>query len=347
MNVFRRDFLKSAGALTASAGALAMAPAALAKLAPFTPGAGPRSRTIYVNDLSGDIDGLFATVHMLMSHTSQLRGIVAARALDPMGRGKVEEALEQANAMVEMCGLAGKVPVHAGAPAALPASREPARTPGVQAIIDEAMREDTTLPLYVAVGGGLTEVASAVMIEPRIATRMKLIWIGGDDYPAGGKGETNFNTDALAAQYLYNETQLPIWQVPRSVYVQCAVSATELQAYVAPHGRIGKWLYQKVVDFPGRFNNRLNTGEMWILGDSPLALLTSLTDWVPSEFIGGMKFERTGSSRYDEVICPLFNPDGTFTPRTEGRKIRIYRSIDVRMMFNDFFAKLAVNFPAG
>ena len=82
MNVFRRDFLKSAGALTASAGALAMAPAALAKLAPFTPGAGPRSRTIYVNDLSGDIDGLFATVHMLMSHTSQLRGIVAARALD-------------------------------------------------------------------------------------------------------------------------------------------------------------------------------------------------------------------------------------------------------------------------
>lgn len=341
----RRDFLKAAVALAASTGSLSLASPALAKLAPFSPAAGPRSRCIYVNDLSGDIDGLFATVHMLLSHTSQLRGIVASGAGDFGGHGSIAEAVELGKTMVELCGLTGKIPVHAGAPKPLAANREPARTPGVQAIIDEAMRTDSPLPLYVAVGGGLTEVASAVTIEPRIAARMKLIWIGGDDYPAGAKGETNFNWDPRAAQYLYNETQVPIWQVPRSVYSTCAVSATELEAHVAPHGRIGAWLYRKVVDFPAIFQNRFNTGEMWCLGDSPLAVLTSLTDWVPSEFQGGLKFERTGSSHYDEVICPLFNPDGTFALRTEGRKIRIYRDIDVRMMFSDFFAKLSVSFP--
>lgn len=349
MTVYRRDFLKTAGALAASAGAFATAPFALAGVAPFSPMAGPRSRTIYINDLSGDIDGLFATVHLLLSHTSQLRGIVASGALGSRsdGREGTGRAVDLAKAMVDMVGLTGKVPVHAGAAGPLPKSREPARAPGIQAIIDEAMREDTRLPLYIAVGGGLTEVASAVMIEPRIADRMKLIWIGGDDYPAGGKDETNFKTDALAAQYLYNETQLPIWQVPRSVYATCAISATELQAFVAPHGKTGEWLYRKVVEFPKQYDNKFNTGEMWILGDNPLAVLTSLTDWVPGDFSGGkLSFERTGSSRYDEVVCPLLNPDGTFTPRTEERKIRIYRNIDVRMMFGDFFAKLAMNFPA-
>lgn len=87
-----------------------------------------------------------------------------------------------------------------------------------------------------AVGGGLTEVASALLLEPRIAGRFTLIWIGGDAYPAGGTGETDFNIDPLAAQYVFNETSTPLWQVPRSVYATCVVSATEIQAFVAPHG---------------------------------------------------------------------------------------------------------------
>jgi len=61
------------------------------------------------------------------------------------------------------------------------------------------MREDSPLPLYVAVGGGLTEVASALKIEPRIAGHMTLVWIGGDALPGGGVGETNFNIDPVAA----------------------------------------------------------------------------------------------------------------------------------------------------
>jgi len=82
------------------------------------------------------------------------------------------------------------------------------------------------------------------------------------------------------------------------------------------------------------------------MGDNPLAVLTSLGDWVPGFDGKTAAYNRTGAGRYDEVVCPLLNPDGTFTPRTEGRRIRIYKDIDTRLMFGDFFAKLAVNFPA-
>lgn len=340
----RRTALQSV-ALTTMAALLPFREAALSAEPSrvFTPLAGPRSRVLYLNDLGGDLDGLYATVHMILSRSVDLRGIVGTSRGRP-GEG-ADRAAALANEILQLMGRAGGIKVHVGAADKLGAAGVPAHAPGVQAIIDEALRTDTDLPLYVTVGGGLTEVASAVIAEPRIAGRFTLIWIGGDAWPDGGTGETNFNIDPLAAQYLFNETTVPIWQVPRAAYGTSAVSATELQAYVAPHGAIGAWLYRKVVDAPLRFAKVMNMGETWSLGDNPLVLLVALGDWGPSA-LHPFRYEHTSSSLFDEVTAPRLNPDGTFTPRSEGRKIRIYRTIDTRLMLGDFFAKLRVNFPA-
>lgn len=316
--------------------------AALASPKPFSPLAGVRSRVLYVNDLSGDLDGFFATVHMILSRSVDLRGIVGT------GTGKANEtardSIALADEMLRQMELTGRYKLYEGASGKMPLAKTPIRATGVQAIIDEAMRTDSELPLFVAVGGGLTEVASALLLEPKIAARFTLVWIGGDAYPAGGTGETNFNIDPLAAQFIFNDTTVRIWQIPRSAYATTIVSATELQAFVAPHGAIGKWLYDQVANAPERFKRVLNMGETWTLGDNPLVLLTALADWGPSSY-RPFRYERTGSSLYDEVTAPRLNPDGTFTPRTEGRKIRIYKTIDSRLMLNDFFAKMRVNFP--
>ncbi|CAN7169899.1 nucleoside hydrolase [Phenylobacterium sp. LjRoot225] len=293
--------------------------------------------------MSGDIDGLFACVHQILSTSTEVRAIVGTGT----GRGgeTAEASAALAREMLELMGMTGRVKVYPGAPGKLKAAGAPARSPGVQAIIDEAMRTDTTVPLFVAVGGGLTEVASALMLEPRIADRFTLVWIGGDAYPAGGTGETNFNIDPLAAQFVFNDSPVRIWQIPRSVYATCLVSDTEIQAYVAPHGAIGAWLYQKVVDYPLKYMKALNMGETWSLGDSPLVVLTALTDWSPSAVSPRpFKYERTGSSAYETVPAPHLNADGTSAPQPGGRMIRVYRSVDTRMMFSDFFAKLQVNF---
>jgi inosine-uridine nucleoside N-ribohydrolase len=298
-----------------------------------------------VNDLSGDIDGLFAAAHQILSPSTELRAIVGATT----GRGgeTAERSTELANEILELMGRPGRVPVHQGAAAKITTPGVPVRSPGVQAIIDEALRSDTSLPLFIAVGGGLTEVASALMIEPGIAERFTLVWIGGDAYPNGGVGETNFNIDPLAAQFVFNESKVRIWQVPRSVYATCLVSATELQAYVAPYGAIGDRLYRAVVEAPAKYRNMINMGETWTLGDNPLVLLTALTDWSPGPAVSRpFKFERTGSSASQIVAAPRLNPDGTFTPRPDGRLIRIFESVDNRMMMNDFFAKLRVNYGA-
>jgi inosine-uridine nucleoside N-ribohydrolase len=330
-----------AALLAAGAGRALAATAPAGK--PFAPPQGPRARVLISNDLSGDIDGLFATVHALLSHSAEVRGIVGTRARE--AEGTAERAVANADEILRLMGLSGAVPTFAGG-ARLTGSTEPVRSAGALAIVREAMREDSRLPLYVTVGAGLGEVASALLIEPRIAERLTLVWIGGNARPQDGD-EYNFSIDPIAAQVVFNHTAAPVWQVPRDVYASCTVSATELQVNVAPFGAIGAWLYRKLLDAPAQMDRfGFHLGETYTLGDSPLVLLSALTDWVPSDFTPPFKFQGTGSSRYEEVFAPELNADGTYTPRTSGRKMRLYRQVDTRTMFADFFAKLRVNYGA-
>lgn len=342
-SVDRRRFLWGAACATvlaAIAGATNVAAAQYRNLL-FKPLAGPRSRVIFINDLSGDVDGLFATVHQILSPSTDLRGIVGTST----GRAgeTAEKSASLAREILDLMDMPSRYPVYQGAASRMPNAKTAVPSPGTQAIIDEAMR-DSELPLFVAVGGGLTEVASAVLLEPRIASRFTLVWIGGDALPASGAGETNFNIDPVAAQFLFNETSVPIWQVARDAYKTCMVSATALKVHVGRYGKIGPWLVDHLFDVTRKYGGRFNTGETWSLGDNPLVLLTALTGWVPSNRQLPLHFENTDSSHYDEISGPQMRADGTVAPGDGTRKIRVYRSIDTRMLFDDFYAKMEANF---
>jgi hypothetical protein len=316
-----------------------MALASRAHARPFVPALGPRCRVLIVNDLAGDIDALFATVHALLSPSTEIRTIVGTQA--GFSGETASQAAAIGNEIIKIMHLAKQVTVHSGATAKLASTDTPDRSPGVQAIIDEAMRTDTSLPLYITVGGGLTEVASALLIEPAIAEKFTLVWIGGGAYPDGGKGDTNFNIDPVAAQFVFNKSKVPLWQVPSDAYAQCQVSASELQAFVAPRGAIGKWLHQKLIESSATLGRkyRINTGETWTLGDSPLVLLTALTHWGPSGRSRPFRYERM-SSLFDERLAPLLKSDGSYEARTDGRRIRVYKTLDTRLLFGDFFTKM-------
>jgi inosine-uridine preferring nucleoside hydrolase len=339
----RRFMLVAAGAtVLASQLSLVSHAATLHPDAVFKPFAGPRSRVVFVNDLSGDPDGLFAAVHQVLSPSTDLRCIIGTSTGQP--GETAEKSASLASDILTLMGRGGHCPVYRGAESRLAALNTPVRSPGTQALIDEAMRA-SDLPLFVAVGGGLTEVASAILIEPQIASRFTLVWIGGDAAPASGEGEYNFNIDPLAAQFLFNQTALRIWQVTREAYKTCMVSATALQVHVGRYGKIGPWLVDHLSDLSRKSKGRLNTGETWSLGDNPLVLLTALTGWVPSNRQIPLRFENTDSSRFDEVRGPRISANGTVGAGEGDRLIRVYRSVDTRMLFDDFYAKMEANFP--
>lgn len=309
----------------------------------FRPPGGPRFRVVSDNDYSGDPDGLYQLTHLVLSPSVDVRAVIGSHLApgDPFDPSteQATNAYRRAVEVLRLLGVSRTVPAYEGSNTALADRHTPHRSAGALAIVREAMRSDTTLPLFATFGAGLTELASAYLIEPRIADRLTAVWIGGPEYPdlatppPGTSGiEYNLNIDVTAAQVVFNDSSIPIWQVPRNVYRQCLVSMTELLHEVRPAGQIGASLYQHVFDiFTLAAGAGLNLGETYILGDSPLVLLTALQSSFQPD---------PSSSRYVIRHAPRINTDGSYTPRTNGRQIRIYTDVDVRLMFSDLFTKL-------
>jgi purine nucleosidase len=308
-----------------------------------SPPAGPRCRVISDNDYSGDPDGLYQLAHILLCPSIDLRLVIGSHlapgdVLDPSAR-TADNAREEAVKVIELLGRANAVDAVAGSNVRLADRNTPADSPAARAIVAEAMRTDTDLPLYVTLGGGLTELASAYLLEPRIADRLVAVWIGGPEYEhlgappfPGSNPEYNLNIDLVAAQVVFNDSPIALWQVPRNAYRQCLVSMTELATRVAPMGPIGAHLYAKVRAAAGIFAQAGdNLGETFILGDNPLVLLTALQSSFQPE---------TTSSAFAQVPRPRITDDGAYAEGDHGALIRVYTWLDVRVMLEDLFLKL-------
>lgn len=297
----------------------------------------PRIRVIIDNDFGGDPDGLFQLVHHLLSPSVDIRAIIGShlKAGDGFDASlhTATNAKKHIEDLMDMMHMKGKYPVYAGADTGLENLTTPQPSKAVEAIIREAMREDTDQPLYVVCGGGLTEIASAWLQEPRIAEKLILLWIGGMEYPdrilpPPGYARTEYNTatDIKAVQVVFNQSNLSIWQVPRNTYRQTLVTLAELKQKVAPCGEVGKFLVDKI-----EFLLNMLGAETYILGDSPLVLLTALQSIFEAD---------TSSSQYELRQSPWINDEGMYEINREGRLIRVYHQLDTRMMFEDLFAKM-------
>lgn len=310
----------------------------------------PRSRVILDNDFAGDPDGLFQAAHHLLSPSVDVRFIVGshlhrAEQWDPAQELSAAASAAKARELLDVMDLADHVPVMAGINAALEGTRSVGHTAAADAIIREALRDDTDLPLYYAAGAGLTDLATACLLEPRIARRLTLVWIGGPEYagtprpPGRRETEYNLSIDSLAAQEIFNRSAIPIWQIPRSSYRQMMVGYQELQERVRPAGKLGSYLVDNIERVmrlvaqlpPAR---RMNLGETYILGDSPLVTLTALQSPFQPD---------PSSSQWVERPRPTIDSNGEYGPSRAGHSIREYTHIDARLTFEDLYAKLAAH----
>jgi hypothetical protein len=237
--------------------------------------------------------------------------------------------------------LAGRTDVRvvAGSNVALTDRHTPIDSAAVRAIIAEA-HADSTLPLYVCGGAGLTEVASAWLMDPTISSKLTVVWIGGAEYPGvegpPGPNVSEYNTmiDPIAAQVVLTDSDLLVWQVPRSTYREALASFSEMQSWRATP--VGSYLVdslESVADMTGRFG--LNIGETYVLGDSPLVLLTALQS----------SFEAWPSSSRSALLpAPVLDDTGAYTGEVvPDRTIRVWHDLDVRLLLADLHTKLTLS----
>lgn len=299
-----------------------------------------RARIILDNDFGGDPDGLFQLAHHLLSPSMEVVGIIGSHH-HKQGfygyPGSAAYSTKMVHDLLSQMKLPRKTPVFKGAEEYITDSGGGVRSEGVDFIVQEALRTDSELPLYLACGAGLTDVASAYLSEPGIAKRLRLLWIGGPEYkghasppPGGSPIEYNLSIDRKACQIIFNQSEIPLWQIPRNTYRQALVSYGELKARMGKKSSVTRFLLGRLQDLMLQAGGSL--GEAYVLGDSPLVLLTALqSSWEVDP----------SSCRYVEMKAPLITDDGVYQDNPNGRLIRVYTDIDVRLMMEDFYAKMA------
>jgi len=305
----------------------------------------PRMRIIIDNDFGGDPDGLFQLVQHLLSPSVEIRAIVGSHLKkgDSFDSSK-ETALNAKKKIVELLSIMnlGKTyPVYQGSNFALENDSTPQQSEAADAIIKEAMRDDTKLPLYIVCGAGLTDIASAYLLEPGIATRLTVIWIGGPEYvelaappPGSTSLEYNLAIDLKAGQVIFNKSSIPIWQIPRNTYRQVMMPYSALLLKIKTQGKIGEYLatqLESVMKASIKYN--FNVGETYIVGDSPLVLLTALQS----------SFEPDPSSSFYVLRpSPFIDNQGLYEVNHNARNIRVYTELDVTLLLEDLYDKLSL-----
>ncbi|GAB3171656.1 nucleoside hydrolase [Telluribacter humicola] len=303
----------------------------------------PRMRVIIDNDFSGDPDGLFQLAHLLLSPSVEVRAIVGSHlkvgdGFDP-SKVQADNAAKKARELVELMGVNSSIPIIAGSNTGMTNDSTPVKSEAVNFIIKEALRTDTKQPLYVLCGAGLTEIASALLTSPQIASKLTVVWIGGPEYsdlafppPNYSSPEYNLNIDIPAARAVFNRSAVPMWQMPRNAYRQALLPYSQLLLKVKPHGKVGGYLTEVIESLMTRLTKYgLNIGETYVMGDSPLVQLTALQSSFEAD---------PSSSDYVVRMSPRISERGDYEYNHGGRPIRVYTRLDIDMMFNDFFAKL-------
>ena len=277
-------------------------------------------RIIICSDAKNEADDQYALVHAMLTNKFIIKGLVAGHFRDHWTNHLSYAEMVK---LAKLTNTYGEYPIVLGADQKLVNIKEYEVSAGTRLIIEEALKEDS-LPLYVLNIGALTDLAVALLEEPKITSKMTAIWVGGGRYPKGSK-ECNLGNDLIAANYVF-ASELPLWQIPSNVYKTTLVSLAQLKLRVAPMGKLGNYLYEQLITFMktnAKEKSWINP-ECWVMGDSGA--------------IGVLLEEQ--KSYYQEIIAPIFDEEHHYIYNQKNRKIRVYQPLNNYFVIEDMLSKI-------
>jgi purine nucleosidase len=282
-------------------------------------------RVIINTDAKNEADDQFAIVHALLSPTLDVRGLIAAHFGTRRSDRSMTESREEIDLLLNLMNLTGEVVVANGAATGITDEARPMDSPGAQLIIEESKLASPDDPLYVAFLGPLTDMASAILLDPEIVHRnVIVVWIGGVGYdgvdPSYPGIEFNLSNDIAAANVVY-DSGITVWQVPSNVYVAVSVGYAELEEKLGSTSELADYLITQLIEWNTTWHPE--PIESRSLGDQPAISL--------------LLFPRGGTFR--TVPAPRFGREGQYLPGS-GHPIRVTESVDVRFLLEDMFAKI-------
>jgi purine nucleosidase len=269
---------------------------------PQKPSGDQKIRIIIDTDAKNEVDDQWAiALALLSSDMFEIEGFVAANFDNSHGGPRsIDKSYDEILLLLEKAGMKGKFPVFKGSPP-MRYRYAASGSEGVDFIIQTALESTPGDPVWIVALGSATNLASAYLQNPEIASTAVFFWHGRTRWPDKC---WNFNVfgDRNAAMTLFH-SPIPFILFDTGTYLYCPMEESE--AEVRPYGELGKYLHD--VRKTGEWYQRPDKG-FFDLGDIAALVDPDLATW-------------------EVVDCPEVAPDLTY--KFTGRKGKILRCYDI------------------
>ena len=186
----------------------------------------------------------------------------------------------------------------------------------VDKIIEVALKNDKTYILAIA---AITNIALAIIKEPRIIDKIEIIWLGGHQLDYENNLEYNFKQDIKAVKTIF-ESNVNLTVLPcNNVVSDLKISLDELKNNIENKSDLCNYLIDKFYNdgYHGYTTDR-------IIWDIAVIAYMINKDW----------FEET------VVDCPKIQDDTSYKKRRNKRKISFVTKVNRDRIYKDLFTKL-------
>jgi inosine-uridine nucleoside N-ribohydrolase len=222
-----------------------------------------RVPVILSTDCGTEIDDQWAVIYLTISPEFRVLGFIGNHAANGLsGSGARDHVLDVLENRLE---LKEHPPAFAGADGPIAAPDKPAKDAGVDFLIEQSRRFTPTDRLNVLIIGSHTDVASAIIREPSIVERIRVVMMGFDNWPGGGD-PWNIKNDPTAARVVF-ESGVPLVVGCGNVAKRhLSFTTEEARALLKDTGKAGAWLAECFEKWQARIEE--NGRRIWPIWDN-------------------------------------------------------------------------------
>lgn len=187
-------------------------------------------------DTYNEVDDQFALAYALLSpERLDVQAVYAApffnnRSSSPADG--MEKSHQEIVRLLKLMHIDAEGLVLKGSDQYLPNAHTPVDSPAARDLVRRAMAMPEDEALYVVAIGAITNVASAILLEPRIVSKIVVVWLGGHSFAHPDTREFNLMQDVPAARVVF-DCGVPVVQIPcAGVASHLLASVPELRAYI-------------------------------------------------------------------------------------------------------------------
>jgi purine nucleosidase len=208
-------------------------------------------KVVIDTDTYNEVDDQFAVVYALLSpEQMEVEAIYAAPYFNNRSEGAadgMEKSHEEILRLMDKMGMEHEGLVYRGSEGFLKDYNQPLESDAAKDLVKRAMASEE--PLYVLALGAPTNVASAILLEPKIIDKIVVVWLGGKGLEWNTAREFNLQQDMLSSKLLF-DSGVPLIQIPTEpVTSHLLTTIPELDTYLKGQGAIGDYLIEIFKDY--------------------------------------------------------------------------------------------------